>query len=117
MSFGDGVKRLIGIEEYDEEISDKEIEAAKKDIEKESKSRFRQEKTAPAAPAAPAPEKKAAPAPAPVKPDRRHSMTNTSSFKLLLIEPKSFEECQKLVDSLKTRRPIIMTFVTRSSPF
>ena len=107
MSFGDGVRRLIGIEEYEDDISEKEIEAAKKEIEKESQSRFRQEKTAPvaekkaAAPAQPA-------APAASKPDRRYSMTNTSSFKLLLIEPKSFDECQKLVDSLKTRRPVII---------
>ena len=116
MGFADGVKKLIGIEEYDpdEEISEKEIEAAKKELKKESKKeiqseaekepagRFRQERQ----PVQAAETK--APAAAPAKPDRRYSMTNTSSFKLLLIEPKSFEECQKLVDSLKTRRPIII---------
>ena len=35
-------------------------------------------------------------------------MTGTSAFKLVLIEPKSFEECPKLVDSLKGRRPVII---------
>ena len=32
----------------------------------------------------------------------------TSAFKLVVIEPKGFEECPKLVDSLKGRRPIII---------
>jgi cell division inhibitor SepF len=32
----------------------------------------------------------------------------TSAFKLVVIEPKGFEECPKLVDSLKSRKPIII---------
>jgi cell division inhibitor SepF len=32
----------------------------------------------------------------------------TSPFKLVVIEPQSFEECPKLVDSLKSRRPVII---------
>ena len=40
--------------------------------------------------------------------ERRFGATNSSSFKLLLIEPKTFEECPKLVDSLKSRRPVII---------
>jgi cell division inhibitor SepF len=38
------------------------------------------------------------------------SMQNrtTSPFKLVVIEPQSFEECPKLVDSLKSRRPVII---------
>ena len=32
----------------------------------------------------------------------------TSSFKLVVIEPQGFEECSGLVDSLKTRKPIIV---------
>lgn len=32
----------------------------------------------------------------------------TSAFKLVVIEPKGFEECPKLVDSLKSRKPIIV---------
>ena len=32
----------------------------------------------------------------------------TSTFKLMVIEPKGFDECSKLVDSLKSRKPIIV---------
>jgi cell division inhibitor SepF len=32
----------------------------------------------------------------------------TSPFKLVVIEPQSFEECPNLVDSLKSRRPVIV---------
>ena len=40
--------------------------------------------------------------------ERRFSVTNTGAFKLVLIEPKSFDECPKLVDSLKAHKPIII---------
>ena len=32
----------------------------------------------------------------------------TTAFKLVVIEPKGFDECSKLVDSLKSRKPIIV---------
>ncbi len=32
----------------------------------------------------------------------------TNAFKLVVIEPQSFEECSKLVDSLRSRKPIIV---------
>jgi len=34
--------------------------------------------------------------------------TGNSSFKMIVIEPKSFDECPKLVDSLKARKPVII---------
>ena len=40
--------------------------------------------------------------------EKRFSVANTSAFRLVLIEPKSFEECPKLVDCLKGRRPVII---------
>lgn len=33
---------------------------------------------------------------------------NTSQFKMVVIEPKSFDECPKLVDNLKAKKPIII---------
>ncbi|MDD2189569.1 MAG: cell division protein SepF [Eubacteriales bacterium] len=33
---------------------------------------------------------------------------NTNQFKLVVIEPKSFDECPKLVDNLKARKPVII---------
>ncbi|MCL1896348.1 MAG: cell division protein SepF [Clostridiales bacterium] len=32
----------------------------------------------------------------------------TAKFKILVIEPKAFDECPKLVDSLKGRKPVII---------
>ena len=40
--------------------------------------------------------------------EKRFSVTGTNSLKLILIEPKSFDECSKLVDSLKARKPVII---------
>ena len=33
---------------------------------------------------------------------------NTNQFKLVVIEPKIFDECPKLVDNLKARKPVII---------
>jgi cell division inhibitor SepF len=35
----------------------------------------------------------------------------TSQFKIVVIEPKSFDDCPKLVDSLKSRKPVIINLV------
>ena len=40
--------------------------------------------------------------------EKRVSIAGTNAFKLVVIEPKSFDECPKLVDSLKGRRPVII---------
>ncbi|MCQ2547890.1 MAG: cell division protein SepF [Clostridia bacterium] len=40
--------------------------------------------------------------------EKKYSVTNPNGFKLVLIEPNSYDECPKLVDSLKGRRPIII---------
>ena len=33
---------------------------------------------------------------------------NTNQFKMVVIEPKSFDECPKLVDNLKAKKPVII---------
>ena len=33
---------------------------------------------------------------------------NTGQFKMVVIEPKSFDECPKLVDNLKAKKPVII---------
>lgn len=33
---------------------------------------------------------------------------NASQFKMIVIEPKSFDECPKLVDNLKAKKPVII---------
>ena len=42
------------------------------------------------------------------QPQKNVTFNGTSAFKLVVIEPKSFDECPKLVDSLKGRRPVII---------
>ncbi|MGN1381227.1 MAG: cell division protein SepF [Eubacterium sp.] len=97
MSLGDSMKKLIGIEEYDDddEITDAEIDAEKEKLEKQE-----------VRPTAMADRPRTAAAPS--KTERRFSMTGSNEFKLILIEPKTFDECPKLVDSLKGRRPVII---------
>ena len=38
----------------------------------------------------------------------RASMNQSSPFKMVVIEPKSLDECRKLVDNLRARKPIII---------
>ncbi len=38
----------------------------------------------------------------------KYSMNGTAPFKMLVIEPKSFDECTKLVDNLRSRKPVII---------
>lgn len=33
---------------------------------------------------------------------------NTTQFKMVVIEPKSFDDCPKLVDNLKSKKPVII---------
>ena len=107
MSIGDAVKNLIGIDdEADEEkISKDEVKEAKDKLKKE-KDKHMTEETISAGKQHSAPEhfapSKPAPAPAPTPAvERRFSVTNTGAFKLVLIEPKSFEECPKLIINLE----------------
>ena len=39
---------------------------------------------------------------------KRFTFTGTNPLKLILIEPKGFDECPKLVDSLKANKPVIL---------
>lgn len=103
MSIGDSMKKLIGIEELeDDDITEEEVSAAKEKIAKQAPRRSVMSETMtdkrPGAVSKPG--------------ERRFSVTGTNAFKLVLIEPKTFEECPKLVDSLKGRRPVIINLET-----
>ena len=93
-------KDLVGIEEVDDdEITEEEIAAAaakreRKKIEPKSHAQ------------APKPEAKE---PAKISTITRSSVSEkTGAFKLVVIEPKGFDECPKLVDNLKSRKPVII---------
>lgn len=109
MGFSDTFKKLVGIEEVSEdEFSAEEIAAAKEAVLKDEAAR---KQSAPAAAFQPktsfAAENPAAKS-FTATPEKRISVAGTSTFTLVVIEPKSFDECPKLVDSLKARRPIVI---------
>ncbi len=106
MSAFDSLKKFIGIEEIDEEtVTEEEVQAAKEKMVKEASKDVSYGSTIRKAPAEFSKPSEAAKA---VPIERRISVANTNAFKLVLIEPKSFDECPKLVDGLKGRRPIII---------
>ncbi len=41
-------------------------------------------------------------------PDIKASMNQSGPFKMIVIEPKNIEECKKLVDNLRSRKPVIV---------
>ena len=87
----DKFKDLIGIEEIDEDMLEEEMEAP-----------------------APAERRKVEPRATYTRNTVREKVVPmgnraaASAFKLMVIEPDGFEECPKLVDSLKSRKPVII---------
>jgi len=104
MGFTDSIKKVIGIEELDDDemITEEEVNAAKEKLSKEPRSSFRSERSETIIPEKKPPLSSSKPQ------EKRFSVTGGNAFKLVLIEPKAFEECPKLVDSLKGRRPVII---------
>lgn len=100
MGIGDTFKKLVGIEEVEDDITEEDIAVVKEQLYKEETRKQAgsfQPKTV-----ASADSSKTVPI------EKRISVAGTSAFKLVVIEPKSFDECPKLVDNLKGRRPVII---------
>lgn len=117
MSFMDKMRNLVGIEDvYDDDdfdITQEEIDNYKKQMSASA-----------AAPAAPSYREEststgisphafsevAPPMPSMVKstPDSKDSMNQSGPFRMVVIEPKSLDECRKLVDNLRNRKPVII---------
>ena len=110
MSAFDSLKKFIGIEEIDEDetVTEAEVQAAKEKMAKDAGRESAFAVSANAVRKAPAEFTKPSDAAKAVPIERRLSVAGTNAFKLVLIEPKSFDECPKLVDGLKGRRPIII---------
>lgn len=101
MGFKETLGKMIGIEgDPDETITAEEIE--------KEKARLKEKEFKPAAPAYKAPAQVVSTQQKPQQQKNNLSYNGTSAFKLVVIEPKSFDECPKLVDSLKGRRPVII---------
>ncbi|XVG95456.1 cell division protein SepF [Eubacteriales bacterium KG127] len=98
MGFSDSIKKFIGIEEEEFATQD-EIAMAKEDILASKSLETASRKPLTETIATSNPYKNSS---------KRFSTANTSAFKLVVIEPKSFDECPRLVDSLMSKRPIIV---------
>ncbi len=42
--------------------------------------------------------------------ESRDSINQSDPFRMIVIEPKSFDECQKLIENLRQRKPLIVNF-------
>lgn len=96
MGFSDTFKKLVGIEEVDDEPTEADLAEARKEI------RQQEEKKPPMVQVA-RPQVEVRP-----QQPSKVSMAGTNTFNLVVIEPKSFDDCPKLVDSLKGRRPVVI---------
>ena len=109
MSAFDSIKKFIGIEEVDDENpTEDEVQAAKEQLMKETGRESVSFGSTLRKPAEYGTKPSEAVKSVPV--ERRLSVAGTNAFKLVVIEPKSFDECPKLVDSLKGRRPVIIDY-------
>jgi len=98
MGIVDKFKDLFGIEEYDEEEEYEETpKPAPKSMERKSVERY----------SAPKQESRGDSKVIPMQ-GKAAVERLTNAFKMVVIEPSAFEECPKLVDSLKSRKPIII---------
>ena len=100
MGVFDKFKEFVGIEDVDEDDLDYE-----EDEEEEVKSIIPDEKKTAERPIT-------HPVPAPQRVDGPRPSVNTrnltSQFKMVVTEPTGFEECPRLVDNLKARKPVII---------
>lgn len=125
MSFGDSIKKLIGIDDIDDdedfEITQDEINREKARMDAASghasvsgsgSSKPSSMMTEPIAPSFRVDSSYADVAPLLSKTSEKkvsqHSMNASGAFKMIVIEPKNFDECSKLVDNLKARKPVII---------
>lgn len=116
MGIKDFVNGVLGIDdEYDDEvITEKEIEEEKKKISASSRSvdGIKVDKVEPT-PAGNSYKmdnsyESIAPKLSRGQVNKNYSMNGSAPFKMLVVEPKSFDECTKLVDNLKSRKPVII---------
>jgi cell division inhibitor SepF len=119
MGFVDKMKNLVGIDDYDDDdfdISQEEIDAYKNKLSSQAQ---------PASAPSPAPAHTETPVSTGIRPldfkdvvppmqsmakpmSEKASMNQSGPFKMVVIEPKSLDECRKLVDNLRARKPVII---------
>ncbi|MBQ6314606.1 MAG: cell division protein SepF [Mogibacterium sp.] len=115
MSFMDKMKNLVGIDYEDEEFDDitqAEIDEYKNKIGQSAPAAGYREEPAPVSTGiSPLAFNEVVPpmtAMSKGAPDIKSSMNQSGPFKMVVIEPKSLDECRKLVDNLRARKPVII---------
>ena len=116
MSFMDKMKDLVGIDyegEDDFDITQEEIDNYKKSMgasaaSASSSASHAEEKGAPIRPLGFGEMEPPLTAMPKAAPDIKDSMNQSGQFKMVVIEPKSLDECRKLVDNLRARKPVII---------
>lgn len=115
MGFTDSFKKIIGLEEMsdDDIVTEKELEESKRKLSREAD---RETRFTP--PLSSRETEKSRSSSYGVSfgssstssraSEKKFQVTGTGSLKLILIEPKSYDDCPKLVDSLKARKPVII---------
>lgn len=109
MGFKDAMRNMIGLEDDNEEIiTQEEIDAAKKDLNKSETDKSASDEKKGFNIKADSPYESIAPMISRAPQGKNYSMNGSGPFKMLVIEPKNFDECTKLVDNLKSRKPVII---------
>lgn len=105
MGVFDKFKEIVGIEDIDDdEDEDEEVEEVK-EVKKPAPSFSR---PAPSFSSAPKTEPSFS-RPEPAKIDLTRTMSGkTMEFKMVVVEPQGLEECPKLVDNLKAKKPVVI---------
>lgn len=96
MGFVDKFKDLVGIEEFDDDFVEEETVESKNDKKERSRSSFENRRV------------NQQPNEGKVLSMQRGSTVNTHPFKMVVLEPKGFDEAPKLVDNLRSRKPVIV---------
>ena len=108
MGILDKIKDMVGIELEDEDDEEEVVEEEKKARPVLREERLREERIREdRKPAASSPRMETV-ARTEVTRQTMGGNKYTSQFKMVVIEPNGFEECPKLVDSLKAKKPVII---------
>jgi len=112
MSFMDKMKNLVGLDdlEDDEEITQEEIDSYKSKAAAAAASGYREEPQMSTGISPHAFSEVVPPLTSMAKsaPEAKASINQSGPFKMVVIEPKSLDECRKLVDNLRARKPVII---------
>lgn len=108
MGVFDKFKDLVGIEDIDDDEDEEEEVVEQKPVERPMpRPSFEPARVSQPAPAAAAPVQPREPRPDLSKTFGR-ATTASDIMKMIVVEPQGFDECPRLVDSLKAKKPVVI---------